>query len=219
MKKIIVFGKGEMAEVVKTYLDRLDEVELSGFTLNREYVDTDTYLGLPLIAFEDINDIYPNNEYMLFTAIGYSEMNKLRERVFLEGKEKGYTFYSYISDKASIDPTSKIGENCFIFEDNTIQAHTEIKDNCILWSGNHIGHHTVIHENNFLTSHVVVSGGVDVGRNSFIGVNATLRDHIKIGEATLIGAAAIIMKSTDDFSVYVPERTKPIAKKSSELKI
>ena len=49
-----------------------------------------------------------------------------------------------------------IGENCFIFEDNTIQPFVVVEDNVILWSGNHIGHHSVIKNHNFVSSHVVI---------------------------------------------------------------
>ena len=74
----------------------------------------------------------------------------------MKGKKKGYDFYSYVSPKATV-LTNKIGENCFILEDNTIQPFVEIGNNCVLWSGNHIGHHGKIDDHVFITSHCVVS--------------------------------------------------------------
>jgi UDP-3-O-[3-hydroxymyristoyl] glucosamine N-acyltransferase len=79
----------------------------------------------------------------------------------------------------------------------------------VLWSGNHIGHHATIGDYCFLTSHVVVAGHTKVGDYSFLGVNATLRDGIEIGRDNVIGAGALIMRSTADGEVYVPERTQP----------
>ena len=70
-------------------------------------------------------------------------LNRIREKIYNEGKKKGYDFYSYVSPKATV-LTNKIGENCFILEDNTIQPFVEIGNNCVLWSGNHIGHHSKI---------------------------------------------------------------------------
>jgi acyl-[acyl carrier protein]--UDP-N-acetylglucosamine O-acyltransferase len=70
-----------------------------------------------------------------------------------------------------------IGENCFIFEDNTIQPFVRIEDNVILWSGNHIGHHSTIKSHNFISSHVVVSGQCTIEPNCFIGVNSTNRSY------------------------------------------
>ena len=103
-----------------------------------------------------------------------------------------------------------MGENCFIFEDNTIQPFTSIGNNVILWSGNHLGHHSRIDDHCFLASHVVVSGSVVVGERSFIGVNATLRDNIRIGKACVIGAGALVLKDLPDESV-VPRQASEVA--------
>ena len=120
-----------------------------------------------------------------------------------------------ISSKASIF-TNKIGENCFILEDNTIQPYVEIGNNVTLWSGNHIGHHSIIRDHCFITSHVVVSGGVEIGENTFIGVNATLRDHIKIGKSNVIGAGALILSK--DNKVFMAKATKPSRVPSNRLR-
>lgn len=72
-------------------------------------------------------------------------------------------------------PDLKIGENCFIFEDNTIQPFVTIGDNRVLWSGNHVGHNPTVGDHVFVTSQVVISGACTIGDNSFLGVNATIR--------------------------------------------
>ena len=63
----------------------------------------------------------------------------------------------------------------------------------------------------------MISGGDVVGEYTFIGVNATLRDGITIGKSNVIGAGSIIMKSTRDLEVYVPERTKVFPKTSEQI--
>ena len=62
-------------------------------------------------------------------------MSGVREARFKAAKKMGYTCVSYVSSKATTWPDLDIGENCFIFEDNTIQPFVTIGDNCILWSG------------------------------------------------------------------------------------
>ena len=54
-------------------------------------------------------------------------------------RNKGYQPASYISSNAFVWSNAKIGDHCFIFENNTVQPFVEIGDNVILWSGNHIG--------------------------------------------------------------------------------
>jgi sugar O-acyltransferase (sialic acid O-acetyltransferase NeuD family) len=218
MQKVIIFGLGDISQIANFYLSFDDKYEVIAFTIDKEYIGKDTFEGLPIVDFEKIETIYSTKDYKLFIPLSYTQVNKLREKKFLEAKEKGYDFISYISPNASISQNAKIGKNCFIFEDNTIQPFVTIEDNCILWSGNHIGHHCLIKSNCFIASHVVISGGVEVGENTFIGVNATLRDHIKIGKSNVIGAGALILADTEDNKVYMEKATEVSRVPSNRLR-
>ena len=46
---------------------------------------------------------------------------------------KGYKLASYVSSKATLLNNRQFGENCFIFEDNTIQPFVKIGNNITLW--------------------------------------------------------------------------------------
>jgi UDP-3-O-[3-hydroxymyristoyl] glucosamine N-acyltransferase len=104
-------------------------------------------------------------------------------------------------------PESSIGENVFVFEDNTIQPFVTIRDDTILWSGNHVGHHSSIGAHCFITSHVVISGNCTVGDYSFLGVNATVRDGVRIGARNIVGPGSLILKNTQDAQVFLPKGT------------
>jgi len=112
----------------------------------------------------------------------------------------------------------RVGDNCFIFEDNTVQPFVTIGNNVTLWSGNHIGHHSVIHDHCFIASHVVVSGGVEIGEQCFIGVNATLRDHIRVGARCVIGAGALLLDHAEPEGVYLGAATERSRVPSSRLR-
>jgi sugar O-acyltransferase (sialic acid O-acetyltransferase NeuD family) len=218
MAKVVVFGTGSFAECVNFYLTYDSEHEVVAFTVHRDHQgDTAELAGLPVVAFEDVVDAYPPGEYEMFVAVGYARVNSVRAAICEEAKSKGYRLISYVSSKATTWGDTKIGENCFIFEDNTIQPFVTIGDDCVLWSGNHIGHHATIGDHCFITSHVVVSGHVTVGSYSFLGVNATFRDAISVGERNVVGAGALIMKSTKDGEVYIAARTKPDARTSDQI--
>lgn len=218
MKKLIIFGNSEIAELAHHYFTSDSMYEVAGFTVDDEYKASDDFLGKPLVSFQSVREEFPPSEYDLFVALSYTEMNELRKAKYLEAKNFGYQLASYISSYATVLNEKNIGENCFILEDNTIQPKVLIGNNVTLWSGNHIGHHSVIQDHVFISSHVVVSGGVIVGDSSFIGVNATLRDHIVIGSKSLIGAGSIIMKSTEPLSVYVSRSTEKREVKSDQIR-
>lgn len=218
IRKVVVFGLKDLAELAKYYLAEDSPYELVAFTVHRQYIETDTYLDLPVIPFEDLEKNYPPAEFGLFAPMFISRMNKPREAVYLEGKKKGYKFISYVSSRATV-LSKEIGDNCFILEDNTIQPFVKIGNNVVLWSGNHIGHHGIIEDHVFIASHVVVSGHCRIGRNSFLGVNATIRNHLTLAEGTYVGMATSITKNTEPWSVYVGNPAKKLDVSSLDFPI
>ncbi len=200
--KVIIFGTKDLAELAHYYLTNDSKYEVVAFTINKKYIKENTFHSLPVVPFEEIESLYPPSEFLFFAPMTGLKMNTLRKNIYEEGKLKGYKFISYISSKATLFD-NKIGENCFILEDNTIQPFTEIGDNVILWSGNHIGHHSKIDNHVFFTSHVVLSGHCHVKERAWFGVNSTIRDGITIGEGSLIAMGSLITKTTEDNSFYM----------------
>ncbi|MEZ4781126.1 MAG: acetyltransferase [Flavobacteriaceae bacterium] len=215
MAKVVIFGILDTAELAHYYLSNDSNHEVVAFTVSKAYIENKLFKGLPVVPFEDVNELYPPNDYLLFAPMTGRNMNKSREKIYLEGKKKGYTFITYISSKATWFD-NKIGENCFILEDNTIQPFTTIGNNVVLWSGNHIGHHGVIEDHVFFTSHVVMSGHCVIGSHSFIGVNATIRDYTTVAKGTLLAMGACLTKQqTEPWSVYVGNPAKKLDDKKS----
>lgn len=211
-RKIVVFGAGDIAQLALFYFTHDSDREVAAFTVDRGYVREEMFEGLPLVPFDEIEKRYPPDAYDMFVAISYAKRNSVREMKVLEAEAKGYALASYVSSRLTLFPGTRVGKNCFLLEDNTIQPFVSIGDNVTLWSGNHIGHHSTIGDNCFITSHVVISGGVRVGRNCFIGVNTTVRDHVEIGDRCLIGAGSLILDSTTPGTVYVAAETRPSEK-------
>ncbi|WP_417371364.1 acetyltransferase [Gelidibacter japonicus] len=215
MAKVIIFGLLDTAELAHYYLENDSEHEVVAFTVSKEYIKDKEFKGLPVIAFEELNQLYPPSEYQLFAPMTAKNMNKLREQIYNQGKKKGYRFITYVSSKATVCD-NEIGENCFILEDNTIQPFTKIGNNVVLWSGNHIGHHGIIKDHVFFTSHVVLSGHCIVESHCFFGVNATIRDYTHLAKGSLIAmGASLTKKETEEWGVYVGNPAKKLEGKLS----
>ena len=216
--KVVIFGTASFAELVHEYLARDGGYEVVAFTVHRANIGDATFRGLPVVAFEDVEPLYPPASHQMFVAVGYRKVNQVRAGIYHEAKAKGYRLLTYVSPRCT-NLAASIGDNCFVFEDNTLQPLVTIGNNVILWSGNHIGHHSTIGDHCYITSHVVVSGHCRVGPYCFLGVNATLRDSLTIAERCVIGAGALIMKDTKPREVYLGERTKPFAKNSDDINL
>jgi len=216
--KVVIFGTASFAELVHYYLSNDGGYEVAAFTVHRDQLRTPSFCGLPVVAFEDVPLLYPPASHQMFVAVGYRQVNQVRAAIYHDAKARGYTLLSYVSPRCT-NMAASIGDNCFIFEDNTLQPFVHICNNVILWSGNHNGHPSTIGDHCDITSHVVVSGHCKVGPYCFLGVNATLRDSLTIGESCVIGAGALIMKDTLPRQVFLGERTKPFAKSSDDINL
>lgn len=217
-KPLVIFGSGDIAQLAHYYFSTDSNYEVVAFTVDANYIKESEFCGLPVVAFEDVAKNYPPESYDFFVALSYSKLNAVRKEKFLAAKEMGYKLVSFISSLATVLNEGRIGENCFIFEDNTIQPFVRIGNNVTLWSGNHIGHHSVIHDHTFIASHVVISGGVEIGEQCFVGVNATLRDHIKIGDRCIVGAGALLLADAAPEGLYIGSATERSQRPSTGLK-
>lgn len=212
-KKLVIVGAGEFGEIAYEYFSFDSEYEVVAFAVENQYKSLDILFDLPVIDFENIEKMYPAQEYETFVAVTYVKLNRARRRLYDACKAKGYHCASYVSSHAFVWHNVKIGENTFIFEDNTVQYHVSIGNNVVLWSGNHIGHRTIIEDDCWLTSHDVVSGYCRIGQGSFIGVNATMGDNVKIAKDTVLGAGALTVKSLEqEGCVYVGNPAKPMGR-------
>lgn len=211
MRKVVIFGMGQVAEVMHYYLAEEGGREVVAFTVDGGYRTADSVLGLPVVDFEEVERLYPPETHEMFVAISFRGVNKLRTAKVAACEAKGYALASHVSPKAMVWPGLEVHPNTMIMEANVIQPHVKIGKNVTLWSGNHIGHHSTIEDNCFIASHVVVSGACTVGAGTFIGVNATLRDGISLGVECVVGAGALVLASAPDFSVFIGQAT-PIAK-------
>jgi sugar O-acyltransferase (sialic acid O-acetyltransferase NeuD family) len=221
MAKIVIFGTELIAELAHYYITNDSEHEVVAYTKDKAYIGEGEkeFMGKPLVPFEEIEELYPKEEYMFFAPLSERNMNQNRATVYLKIKEKGYSFISYISSKATV-LTDDIGENCFILEDNTIQPYVKIGNDVVLWSGNHIGHHGEIKDHVFFTSHVVLSGRCVVGEYSFFGVNATIRDGCQLGEGTLIAMGANLTKTkTPPWSIWKGNPAEMAKVSSKDIKL
>ena len=220
MSKVVIFGIQDFASLAHFYLKEDSPHDVVAFTVTREYMPPEaTFEGLPIVPFEDLESLYPPAEYAFFAPMSHRKMNKLRESIYSQAENKGYTLISYVSSKATVFSNVKIGKNCFILEDNTIQPFVSVGNNVVLWSGNHIGHHSVIKDHVLFTSQVVLSGHCVVEPYCFFGVNATLRDNLHVAEGTLVAMGACVTKDTEPWGVYSGVPAKKGEKLSRDLDI
>jgi sugar O-acyltransferase (sialic acid O-acetyltransferase NeuD family) len=218
MSRVVIFGNSDWADLAHVYLTFDSQNEVVAFTVDRAYMNEQRHRGLPVVPFEEIVKEFPPEDHRMFIPISFKRMNQLRASKYEQAKAWGYQFISYVSSKATTWPGFTYGDNCFIFEDNTIQPFVNIGNDVVLWSGNHIGHHSVIKDHVTITSHVVVSGHCTIEPYCFLGVNSTIRDETVLAQGTLVGAGTVILRDTKEWEVYKAIPSEPAGIRSDELR-
>ena len=214
--KIIIFGTGEFAQEIFQYIEKFSKLKVVAFTIHKEFIKEEKLYEKPIIPFEEIENNYSPNEVSMIICIGFSKMNKKRERVFLEVKKKNYKLENFIHPSNYVWDELEIGENCIILENNVIRPHVKIGNDVIIENNNVISHHCIIKDHCYITSQTIIAGHVTIESNCFLGINCTIRNRIKIEKESLIGAGAVILKNTKEKEVY-SANTVMLSRKSNEL--
>ena len=213
-QKLVIVGDGETAQIAYEYFTMDSKWEVAAFAVESQFLTKRKLQDLPVVAFEDLEKEYNPQDFGAFVAVSYTQLNRVRARIYRAVRQKGFSTPSYVSSKAFVWRTASIGDNCFILEGNVIQHGVKVENNVVIWSGNHIGHQTQIRPNCYIASHVVISGFCEIGENCFLGVNSCLADRVRIAEDCIIGAGAVVLKDTEPGKVYVGNPARALEKSS-----
>lgn len=202
-KRLIIFGVGRFAQLLKYYFDHDTEYNVCAFTLDGAHCDGNDVLGCPLIPFEEVASRFPPDNCDMFIGLGYTQMNRLREQKCDQAKRMGYSLASYVSSRANVSDAATLGRNCLVFEDATVQPFAEIQDGVFIWGGAYVSHHCKIGAYAFLSAEVSLGGESEIGHHAFLGLNAIVRDKIRVGPGSLLGPGSIVLAETEENSVHI----------------
>ncbi len=214
MQKVVIFGVLDTAQLAHYYLKQDPTVEVVAFTVHERYVpESKRFEGLPVVPFETLGDWFPSSDYQLFAPMTGRRMNRLREAVYLQGKDMGYAFISYVSPKATVND-NPIGDNCFILDNAVLEPFARIGNNVVMWSGSQVSHHGEVRDHVFLAPRAVLAGHCVVNSYAWLGANSTVINHCTLGEGTCVAMGAVVTRDTRPWQLYVGAPARAV--KSSE---
>ncbi len=209
MKKVIIFGNTILSKMI--FYDAAEsDFKIAGFTVDKEYLSSDKFLGLPLVDFELVTKLYPPEQYdMLAVISGYRDMRS-RNEFFKRAKCKGYSLRNYISAKADFSPEVFMGENNIIMANSHVGIGGIMADNNIIRQNVYLGHNFIMGSNNFIAAGSNIGGNCKIKNTCYIGLGATIIDNTSIEEETLIGAGSVIIRHTEPWSKNVGNPSRVI---------
>lgn len=217
--KVVIFGVGQMADIIAFYLDASDAFEVVGFTLDANWMTADSFMDRPVVPFHEVASHFPPDRHGMMLAIGFSQVNGDRARKFAEAKALGYRLPSYVHPSSIVHPGAEIGEHAILFENNVVQPRTRIGVDARIWANNYITRGTRIGDHVYLSSSIVLAGDVRIGDRCFIGANATVTPKVQVGARTQIGSGVTLSNDAPEDSVWIapPPRRLPIRSSRWEI--
>jgi sugar O-acyltransferase (sialic acid O-acetyltransferase NeuD family) len=180
-------------------------MDVCGFTVDASCIaeGTDTFCGLPLIPFGRVRDVFDPAEHQMIVAVGFLDMNELRERKSEEARQKGYALARYVHESSCLHDDVVIGENCVILDHVSIHPGSSIGHGTFISGNVNIGHDCLIGPYNWINAGVSIAGGCRVGPGGFFGVNASVGQGAALGARNFIAANTLVTRPTRDDEVYL----------------
>jgi sugar O-acyltransferase (sialic acid O-acetyltransferase NeuD family) len=216
MKRVVLAGNAITAGILTAYLKNDSQYEVVATTVDDEFLSPDGIDGLPSVGTSRLSITFPPGEVVVIMAMGYSNLNRGRESMFLRLKELGYTVETYVHPDARVYTEYPLGEGSVVLPTAVIEPHARLGANTMIWCNVTVAHHSVVAENCWIAAGTVISGQAKVLRNSFVGVNATVVNEVTVGEYNIVGAGALISKDTKPHSVHLARSAEPVRYSSED---
>ena len=210
MTKLVLVGNAITAEILYDYLRDDSRYDVVGVAVDDEFLTQGTLSGIESISLSRLREKFPPSDFSVLMAVGYNNLNRVRESLFLRIKAMGYSVERYIHPDARVYSRNPLGEGSIVLPSAVIEPHARVGANTMVWCNVTLAHHSQIDENCWIAAGTVVAGQARVSRNTFVGVNATIVDEVIVGENNIVGADALISKNTKPNTVHLARSAEPL---------
>ena len=217
MKNVILAGNAVTADILNSYLAHDERYNVVGLTVDDDYIDQGSVSGIDTSTpLSRLQDTHGPDDCVIIMAMGYNDLNRVRESMFLRLKQMGYSIETYVHPDARVYTEQPLGEGCVVLPSAVIEPHVRLGDNLMVWCNVTLAHHSSVAQHCWIASGAVLSGQARIERNCFIGVNATIVNEVTVDEFNIVGAAAMISKNTKANTVHLARSAEPFRYSSDD---
>lgn len=159
-------------------------------------------MGVPVLGGDKELDKLGNEGYKN-VVLSFSSLHNLplREKKYQELKKKKFQFPNIVHDRATVEPSVKMGEGNIILANAMVGSEVILGNINYVNTGAMICHESTAGTNNHFAPNSVIAGRVRTGSNNLIGMCATTYFEIEIGDNNIINNGYNAIKNIGDNQV------------------
>jgi sugar O-acyltransferase (sialic acid O-acetyltransferase NeuD family) len=188
-----IIGKGGLHDIIKEILQQ--NFLYKGYYDNKPSGSSDHKGRFDQIEFSDVQNF----------ILGFASIRNMlrREKLFNRFLASGGKAINAISEKAFLFSSVSIGQGNIVCPLANMGANVRMGSNCIVFSNSTIEQDTTIGNNVNIAPGVSFGGGCKVGSHVFVGIGSVIKDQVAIGNNVVIGAGSLVLNPvTDNCIVY-----------------
>ena len=96
MKKLAIIGASTNARVIYKFVEFYKLFEVMCFAVDKEYQNSDSFCGLPLITIDDLSKFINKDIDLVFIGVQWNRLNSDRKHLYNKVKKLGFKFANII---------------------------------------------------------------------------------------------------------------------------
>jgi sugar O-acyltransferase (sialic acid O-acetyltransferase NeuD family) len=160
-----------------------------------------TVLGYQVIGSDNDFASFRSDCEFAFIGIGQIKTASVRQNIFSNLRDLGYSFPSFVSSRAYVSPFASLGAGTIVMPGGIIGPGAKVGENCIINSQALVEHDAVVGDHCHISTGARLNGSVTIDGGSFIGSGSILREGVKVGKNSLVGAGQTVLKDVPANSI------------------
>jgi len=194
---IIIGGRGGAKMVIEA-IRSTNSCTIKGI-IDTELPVNELVLGVTVLGGENMLESLREQGYRNI-VLSFTLLNNLsfREEKYQEYKKKGFIFPNIIHQRATVEPSVKMGEGNIILANSMLGSDVRLGNINFVNTGAMICHDTTAYQNNHFAPNAVLAGRIQVGSNNIFGMCSTTYFDVIIGNRNIINNGVNIFSNIKD---------------------
>ena len=202
--RILIYGTGQIGNMVASILELSDDVKVIGFIDDDESKWGTQFIGYPILGGFDV--LQQASTYdQVAVALGRVEP---RRKVAKRIDKLGISQASAVHPSALISKGCVLGTGCIIGAGVNLFVNPSIGNNVFVGPSVVVSHDSVVEDYALLSVGSVIGARVDVGSGAFIGAGATVMppgwgkdSRLRIGADAIVGVGAVVIRDVEERAI------------------